>query len=148
VDPTDRKIVALLVEDARRTYDDIGRRVGLSASAAKRRVDSLRARGVVRGFTAVLDQRLEGWGIEAIVHLYYSAGALREEAARGLAGRPEIIQVWMVSGQADAIAHVRARDGRDLERLLLDLKRDGLVERTHSEIVMSELVPPQPIAMA
>ncbi|HTU84444.1 MAG TPA: AsnC family transcriptional regulator, partial [Solirubrobacteraceae bacterium] len=51
MDTQDRQILALLVEDGRRTYDDIGRRVALSAPAVKRRVDRLRARGALQGFT-------------------------------------------------------------------------------------------------
>lgn len=145
MDAVDEQILSLLVEDGRRTFDDIGQHVGLSASAAKRRVDHLRASGALRGFTAVLDYQSRGWNIEALVHLYYAAGSMREEAAEGLRNRPEIIEVWMVTGDADAIAHVRARDGADLERFLLDVKADGLVERTRTEIVMSQLVPARPI---
>jgi Lrp/AsnC family leucine-responsive transcriptional regulator len=145
VDAIDEKILSLLVEDGRRTFDDIGQHVGLSASAAKRRVDHLRETGSLRGFTAVLDYRSRGWNVEALIHLYYAAGAIREEAADDLRDRPEIIEVWMVTGEADAIAHVRARDGADLERFLLDLKAHGLIERTRTEIVMSQLVPTRPV---
>lgn len=145
MDAVDEKILSLLVEDGRRTFDDIGRHVGLSPSAAKRRVDHLRSTGALRGFTAILDYQSRGWTIEALVHLYYAAGSMREEAADDLRSRPEIIEVWMVTGEADAIAHVRARDGADLERFLLDLKSHGLVERTRTEIVMSQLVPTRPV---
>jgi DNA-binding Lrp family transcriptional regulator len=45
-----------------------------------------------------------------------------------------------VTGDADAIARVRTRDNEDLERLIMDLQRDGLVIRTRSQVVMSQLV--------
>jgi hypothetical protein len=52
MDELDKRILALLVEDGRRTYDDIGRQVNLSAPSVKRRVDRLRASGALEGFGA------------------------------------------------------------------------------------------------
>src|SRR4051794_31354382 len=60
IDDVDHKIVALLVQDGRRTYGDIGREVALSAPAVKRRVDRLRRDGALRGFTAGVDHAPPG----------------------------------------------------------------------------------------
>ena len=60
--------------------------------------------------------------------------------AAGLREHPEVVEAWSVTGEADAIARVRTEDNRDLERLIIDLQRDGRVERTRSQIVMSRLV--------
>ena len=49
-------------------------------------------------------------------------------------------EAWSVTGEADAIARVRTSDNADLERLIIDLQRDGLVERTRSQVVLSRLV--------
>ena len=61
MDDTDRRIVALLQENARRSFKDIGDRVHLSAPAVKRRVDRLEADGVIRGYSAAVDPRAFGW---------------------------------------------------------------------------------------
>jgi Lrp/AsnC family leucine-responsive transcriptional regulator len=143
MDDTDRKILALLVEDGRRSYDDIGRRVSLSAPAVKRRVDRLRARGALRGFTALIDHAALGDHTEALVELFYAAGTQLEEVARTLRAHPEVVEAWSVTGEADAIARVRTRDNADLERLIMDLQRDGSVERTRSQVVLSRLVAPR-----
>jgi Lrp/AsnC family transcriptional regulator, leucine-responsive regulatory protein len=143
IDDLDRKILALLTDDARRTYDDIGRQIGLSAPAVKRRVDNLRTSGALLGFTTVLDYAAQGYSIEALVHLYYVPGVMREDAAEVLQRRPEVVEAWMITGEADAIARVRTRDATSLERLLLDLKRERVVDRTRSEIVLSKLVEPR-----
>ena len=136
----DRKIVALLIEDARRSYDDIGRHVSLSAPAVKRRVDRLRRDGAVRGFTAVVDHAALGTATEALLELFYAPGTLLDEVARTLRGHPEVVEAWSVTGEADAIARVRTEDNADLERLIMDLQRDGHVVRTRSQIVMSALI--------
>ena len=140
MDEVDRKILALLGEDARRSYGDIGDQVALSAPAVKRRVDRLRASGALRGFTTVVDQAALGASTEALVELFYAPGTLLDEVAAALAGVPEVVEAWSVTGEADAIARVRTRDNADLERLIMDLQRDGHVVRTRSQIVMSRLV--------
>lgn len=142
MDEVDSKILSLLVADGRRTYGDIGRHVSLSPPAVKRRVDRLRARGVLRGFTAVVDHSALGAMTEALVELFYAPGTLLDEVTRRLERHPEVVEAWSVTGEADAIARVRTQDNADLERLIMELQRDGLVERTRSQIVMSQLLGP------
>ena len=142
MDAVDRQILSLLVEDGRRTYDEIAGRVALSAPSVKRRVDRLRERGVLRGFTAVVDHSALGSSTEALVELFYAPGTLLDEVTRRLKTHPEVVEAWSVTGEADAIARVRTQDNADLERLIMELQRDGLVERTRSQIVMSQLLGP------
>jgi DNA-binding Lrp family transcriptional regulator len=140
MDATDRRILSLLMEDGRRTYDDIGRHVKLSAPSVKRRVDRLRGSGALRGFTAIVDHSALGWGTEALVELFYRPGTTLNEVTRTLRDHPEVAEAWSVTGEADAIARVRTEDNADLERLIIDLQRNGLVERTRSQVVLSRLV--------
>ncbi|MBV9194058.1 MAG: Lrp/AsnC family transcriptional regulator, partial [Solirubrobacterales bacterium] len=104
MDAADRRILALLVEDGRRTYDDIARRVSLSAPAVKRRVDRLRERGALHGFTAVVDHAALGDQTEALIELFFAPGTLLEDVARTLTRYPEVVEAWSVTGEADAIA--------------------------------------------
>jgi DNA-binding Lrp family transcriptional regulator len=140
MDDIDRKILALLVDDGRRTLDDLGRHVSLSAPSVKRRVDRLREDGVLRGFTAVLDPLALGWQTEALVEMFYAPGVLLTEVAADLARHPEVVEAWSVTGDADAIARVRIVDNRDLERLIRELQRDGRVVRTRTQVVLSSLL--------
>jgi DNA-binding Lrp family transcriptional regulator len=139
MDNTDRQIIALLVEDGRRTYDDIARHVTLSAPAVKRRVDKLLEQGSLRGFTAVVDHIALGDRTEALIELFFAPGTLLDAVADTLRGHPEVVEAWSVTGEADAIARVRTRDNADLERLIMELQRDGLVQRTRSQVVLSRL---------
>ena len=66
LDDLDRKILALLQRDGRRSFAEIGREVGLSTPSIKRRVDRLEAAGVIRGYAAVVDAGKLGTAIEAI----------------------------------------------------------------------------------
>ena len=105
MDNADRKILALLVEDARRTYDDIARRVSLSAPAVKRRIDRLRADGAILGYTAVLDHSALGDHTEALVELFFAPGTQLDEVATTLGLDVEL---------ADTLDHLDiAIDGAD-----------------------------------
>ncbi len=140
MDEVDRQILALLSEDGRRTFDDIAQQVSLSAPAVKRRVDRLRSAGTLRGFTAVVDHRALGYGAEALIELFYGPGVTLDAVAASLRRVPEVVEAWSVTGEADAIAHVRTRDNIDLERLIRELQADGTVVRTRSQVVLSRLV--------
>lgn len=140
MDEVNRQILALLAEDGRRTFDDIAQRVSLSAPAVKRRVDRLRRTGTLKGFTAVLDHQALGYGAEALIELFYGPGVTLDAVAASLRAVPEVVEAWSVTGEADAIAHVRTRDNGDLERLIRELQADGTVVRTRSQVVLSRLV--------
>ena len=140
MDDVDRKILALLIEDGRRTYDDVGRRVSLSAPAVKRRVDRLRREGALKAFTAVVDHAALGATTEALVELFFAPGTPLDRVAKTLREHPEVVEAWSVTGEADTIARVRTRDNADLERLIMALQRDGQVVRTSSQVVLSQLV--------
>lgn len=140
MDDVDRQILALLAEDGRRTFDDIAQRVALSAPAVKRRVDRLRRTGTLQGFTAVVDHQALGYGAEALIELFYGPGVTLDAVAGSLRAVPEVVEAWSVTGEADAIAHVRTRDNADLERLIRELQADGTVVRTRSQVVLSRLV--------
>lgn len=140
MDDIDRKIIALLVEDARRSYGDIGTHVALSAPSVKRRVDALRRSGAIEGFTAVLDHSAMGDATEALVELFYAPGTLLDEVAERLASHPQVVEAWSVTGDADAVARVRTQGNAELERLIMELQRDGSVVRTRTVVVLSRLV--------
>ena len=140
LDDVDRKILACLVEDGRSTYDDVGRRVSLSAPAVKRRVDRLRARGVLRGFTALVDPAALGATTEALIELFYAPGIGLDAVRESLRPLHEVVEAWSVTGDADCIVRVRARDPQDLERVIMELQREASVVRTRSQIIMSRLI--------
>lgn len=139
MDAIDRTIVAQLREDARRSFQQVGAAVGLTAPAVKRRVDRLRASGVIAGFTALLDPAALGWTMHAVVSLYCEGQMDAAEVGRALEGHPEVVAAYTIAGEASAVAHVRCRDTQELERLLERLRHHPGVLRTQTQIVLSTL---------
>ncbi|GIM88581.1 Lrp/AsnC family transcriptional regulator [Paractinoplanes toevensis] len=140
MDPVDQRIIALLVADARASYAEIGSKVALSAPAVKRRVDRLRASGVIKGFTAVIDPAAVGWTTEAFVELFCTGRTTPAQITVATRRHPEVIGAYTVSGQADALVHLRAADIGHLEQALERLRAEPFVTSTRSMIVLSRLV--------
>jgi DNA-binding Lrp family transcriptional regulator len=139
MDETDRTIVALLREDARRSFKDIGRHVHLTAPAVKRRVDKLEEEGVILGYTAVIDPPTFGWHAEAFVDLFCEGNMPGKAIRRAVEREPGVVAAHTVAGEASALLHVMARDTKDLELALERIRASEGVTRTVTEVVLSTL---------
>lgn len=139
MDDIDRQIVAALREDARRSFQSIGRRVSLSAPAVKRRVDRLEADGVVRGYAARVDPGRFGWTTHAHVALYCEGRMPAAEVRAAVARHPEVEAAYTVAGEASAILLLRARDTTHLEETLERIRDHPGITRTQTQIVLSTL---------
>src|SRR2546421_2359269 len=140
VDETDRRIIGLLREDARRSFQDIGAHVALSAPAVKRRVDRLRREGVIRGFTTLIDPRRFGWQTQAIVELTTEGRFSGADILAAIRGHPEVAAAYTIAGQASAILVVRAEDTVHLEDVLERVRESPGITRTRTAVVLSTLL--------
>ena len=144
VDDIDARIVAALIRDARASYAVIGDEVGLSAPAVKRRVDRLRAAGAITGFSARVDPAAMGWTTEAYVELFCAVRTFPEEIGAAVRRYPEVVAACTVTGEADALVHIRAADVRHFEDVMERIRAEPFVVRTRSVIVLSRLVDRDP----
>lgn len=140
LDETDERILAVLANDARATYAEIGERVNLSAPAVKRRVDRLLDNGVIRGFTTVVDRSALGWHTEAYVQVFRHGTIAPEQLRAAWIDIPEVIGAATVTGTADAMLHVLARDMRHLEEALERIRSAADVERSESIVVLTNII--------
>ena len=140
MDDIDERLIRAVVDDGRATYLELGERVGLSPSAAKRRLDRLVASGAIRGFTALVDPRVLGWRTEAYVEVYCKGTVSPAELRANLERIPEVVGACTVSGSADALLHLLAEDVAKLENALERVREWRNVDHTVSVIVLSRLV--------
>jgi DNA-binding Lrp family transcriptional regulator len=140
MDAVDERIVGHLRADARASFAEIGQVVGLSAPAVKRRVDRLRAAGVIRGFTARVDPATLGWTTEAYVEVFCQGTVSPDELRRSLERIPEVVDACTVTGDADALLHLLAADIAHLEAAIERVRRERNVNHTRSVIVLSRLI--------
>lgn len=132
--------MAELLDDGRLSLAELGERVSLSSPAVKRRVDRLRERGVITGFTAVVDPASMGQRTEAFVEIFCVANTSPSALRETLAAAPEIVAAYTVTGEADALIQVRATDVVHLEAALERIRTDAGIARTKTIIVLSRLI--------
>ncbi|MBV9309399.1 MAG: Lrp/AsnC family transcriptional regulator [Solirubrobacterales bacterium] len=140
LDGINRKIIALLQENAKFTFAEIGADVGLSSTAVKRRVDRLQQDGVIVGYGARIAPQALGEGIEALIEIYCAERVAPGDVGRSLAGLDQVIAAFTVSGEADAVVRARVESIADLEKFVERLRRDPNVVRTKTLIVLSTLI--------
>lgn len=140
LDAIDRQVIACLVRDGRATFAEIGAEVNLSAPAVKRRVDRLVESGIIRGFTAVIDDAAVGWDTQAFVEVYCSGTVAPLSLKRAWEAVPEVVGAWTVTGAPDALLRVVATDVRHLERALERIRSADNIDHSETVIVLSTLI--------
>ena len=135
MDQVDRKIVRLLEVDARLTYAEIGKRVGLAGSSVHDRVRKLEKAGVIKGYRADVDLRSLDLPITAFVSLALRPPSPADIPAK-VAEFPLVESCYSVAGDNSYVLVVRAPSTSDLEELL-DALRAKLEVVTRSTVVLS-----------
>jgi Lrp/AsnC family transcriptional regulator, leucine-responsive regulatory protein len=122
LDDIDRRILEVLQDDARISNVELAGRVGLSPSPCLRRVRDLEESGIVRRYVALLDPGAVGLGVSVFVQV-----SLERQAEKGLdtfekrvLARPEVLECYLMTGDADYLLRVVVPDVAAFERFLLD----------------------------
>ncbi|PWB42044.1 MAG: AsnC family transcriptional regulator [Rhodocyclales bacterium] len=119
LDKTDRKMLALLQADGRMTNAELAQRISLSPSACLRRVQRLEAAGVIAGYVALVSQEAVGRPTSIFVEVTLKSQS--EEALkafeRAVRACPDVMECYLMSGDADYLIRVVAADTQDYERI-------------------------------
>jgi Lrp/AsnC family leucine-responsive transcriptional regulator len=137
VDDIDRRLLSLLMADARASYAELARAVGLSAPSVHDRVRRLERSGALRGYSAVVDPAALGLGVTALVGILQREGVEQDDLSRALAGIEEVEDCWFVAGEEAFVVKVRVADVDALEHTLGVLRRTPGVARTRTTVVLS-----------
>jgi len=136
VEETDREILRLLLADGRMSYTDLGRATGLSTSAVHQRVRRLEQRGVIKGYTVVVDFEAIGLPLTAFVSVTPLDPAAPDDLPSRLADLPEIEACHSVAGEESYVLKVRVATPGALEDLLARIRSAANV-RTRTTVVLS-----------
>ena len=136
VDARDLEILAVLQQDARATYAEVARQVGLSTSSVHQRVRRLEEGGVIRGYRAVVDPQAVGLNVTALVSVSPLDPKQPDDLPERVTSFPEIEDCYSVAGDENYVLKVRTRTTADLEDLLRRIREEGGV-RTQTTVVLS-----------
>ena len=120
LDALDQKIVSLLIENARMSYSDIAAQVGISRVAVKMRVQALEKRGVIEGYTTIIDPQKLGGAVSCYFEIEAAPQALPEVTAI-LKACDTVTQIYRVTGKNKLHVHAVAADAEEMERLIREV---------------------------
>jgi DNA-binding Lrp family transcriptional regulator len=142
MDEFDLKLLQALQEEGRLTNNELGDRVGLSASQCSRRRSALEQAGIIEGYRAALSSEALGLSILAFVHVTLAAHS-PDNARRfqELVARTEEVQeAYSLTGDADYLVKIAVPDLRALSRILSEVfLAHGSVAHVHSAIALDRL---------
>jgi len=123
LDAIDRKILKELQHDGRVTNVELSQRVGISAPPCLRRVRALELAGYIKGYRALLDEKLLGFEVTvfAMVHLSSQAEADLQSFEEFVRKEPLVRECWMLSGEIDFILKCVAPDLKTLQAFVAEL---------------------------
>lgn len=120
LDQIDRKILVELQNDARISNVDLAQRVGLSPSPCLRRVRALERSGVIKRYGTLLDAAKVGLGVSIFVQvtLERQIEAALETFEEAVGARPEIVEAYLMTGDADYLLRIVVPDMEAYEQFL------------------------------
>ncbi len=137
MDAVDRAILDALRANARATFAELAREVGLSAPAVHERVNKLEAQNVITGYHAAVAPEAIGYSMSALVGIFLSDTADEDVVAEQLAALPAVEDCWFVAGEESFVVKIRVPDISGLEIGIRALSKIDGVARTRSTVVLS-----------
>ena len=118
LDDRDQKILSMLARDAWQSYVALGEAVNLSASATQRRVEKLKAAGIIHGARAVIDPAAIGRHLHlcVLVELQDESSTNIERFRKGLSGDDGVVEAHYVAGAEDVVILMRVANMSDYVR--------------------------------
>ena len=139
MDLLDNKIIKCLVDNSRMSSKDIANEVGLSVSAVIERIKKLESSGVIKKYTAIVDNEKIGNELLAIVTVRLDHPKYGDDFIKEALNNPAIIECHYVAGDYDYLLKVNTKNSSSLEKIIQTIKSIYGVSRTNTTIVLSSL---------
>lgn len=136
LDETDHNIIQVLCEDARTSLRKISERIGVSLGAVSNRVKKLEERGIIKGYSVLLDHEKIGWELNVVIGLRIQKGRLIEIQEK-IAKDNRIYGAYDVTGDFDSMILARAENRKDLDNLSKNVLSIEGVERSVTHLVLN-----------
>ena len=141
MDDLDRRLIDLFATDPRVGVLEASRRLGVARGTVQSRLDKLAASGVISGWGPDLEPEALGYPVTAFLTLEIRQGAGHESVARHLAGIPEVLEAFTITGAGDMWARVVARSNADLQRVIDAVLSDAGIVRSSTVIALATQIP-------
>ena len=133
VDDIDERIMELLEEDARMTYVEIGKMVGLSEGAVRNRIQSLTSTGVIKRFTI---EKSTSHGVSAVTMLAVDPSTPTYKVSKSVSMLDGVEKVYEVTGEYDILLVSSSVNIDGINQCIEDIRKINGVEKTNTIIVL------------
>ena len=152
IDEIDAKILELLQRDGRMKRSDVAEEVDLSISAVSERMRKLEERGVIKGYTAVVDAKRLRFDITAFIRVSVDGSEHYTDFVDRVADMDHVLELHSITGEGSHVMKVRIADTTALERFLSKIQALPGVSKTTTSIVLSTFketrtVPTEPMEL-
>ena len=135
-DAVDRQILNLLQEDSRLSFNKVAGKAGISVGTAYNRIKKLEAKGVLKGYTVLVDAVKLGYGLTAII-LVQAEGGYLTDVENKIAEATCVVAVYDVTGDYDAVVIAKFKDRNSLNAFIKHLSASPHVKRTLTNVALS-----------
>ena len=136
MDEIDIKIISLLQKDSRLSFNRIAKELGISVGTAYNRIRGLEEKGVLRGYTAIVDPVKVGYQLTAII-LIQAEGKHLLDVEGEIARMGNVISVYDITGEFDVAVIARFKDRFDMNKFIKALLKMPYVKRTVTNVVLN-----------
>jgi DNA-binding Lrp family transcriptional regulator len=141
MDDLDATLIRLFAEHPRIGVLQASRRLGVARGTVQARLNKLTESGVIAGWGPELDPEALGYPVTAFLTLEIRQGSGHEAVARHLAGIPEVLEAFTITGAGDMWCRVVARSNTDLQRVIDAVLSDAGIVRSSTVIALATQVP-------
>jgi DNA-binding Lrp family transcriptional regulator len=136
IDKTDFQILRALQEDCHLSYRKLARKLGISGVMASARIKNLEDKGLLKGYTALLDPIKLGFELTALIFIQ-SEGTYLKNLATELSQMANVIAVYTITGEFDLVAVVKLKGRDSLNALIKDLLVTPHIKKTMTNITLN-----------
>ena len=138
IDNVDRKILSEYVKDARLSFREVAKHIGVSVGTVLSRTKKMEQEGLIKGFTVLLDDEKLGYPLTALTEVTVSKGKL-VEIEKEIAKLSSTCAVYDVTGQTDAIIIGKFRNRQELSTFTKSILSLNYVEHTNTHLVLTTI---------
>ena len=139
MDQIDVKILRCLTKDARMNASQISQKVNLSVSAVIERMKKMEASGLIRGYTALIDERQAGFNVQAMISIRLEHPKYNQEFNRQMCSHESVMECFYITGDFDYIARIGVSSTDELTKVLHDIKQIPGVSLTRTYVVLDNI---------
>lgn len=141
IDNVDKQIINILMEDASRSYQEIGKKLFLSSGTVHVRVKKLETLGIIKNHTATIDYSKIGYDVTCYIGIHLNNAELFDTVAKKLEKIDEVISVDFTTGNYSMMIKLICKDTNHLRHLLTDkIQKIEGIQRTETHISLHQAI--------